>query len=216
MDAVLLATWAAVGVVVLLYILFIVWRVRVDRRKKAKPQDAAAATDEARLARALDAAARLASQEGGAAPTAPTTTAPAAAPAPTISAPPISAPPSAPPVLAPTRQPDTVAQLLAGIRLPRDLAPLTTMANRPGAGDRVAFWTDRAGAEVVGPEFVDELERIGCEVTQLDVSLFAINRDGGRANAMLYADGHNATIDGARAYPSVPANAFVVEIWLAS
>jgi hypothetical protein len=210
MDAVLLATWAAVGVVVLLYILFIVWRVRVDRRKKAKPQDAAAATDEARLARALDAAARLASQEGGAAPTAPTTTAPAA-PAPTI-----SAPPSDPPVLAPTRQPDTVAELLAGIRLPRDLAPLTTMANRPGAADRVAFWTDRAGAEVVGPEFVDELERIGCEVTQLDVSLFAINRDGGRANAMLYADGHNATIDGARAYPSVPANAFVVEIWLAS
>jgi hypothetical protein len=107
----------------------------------------------------------------------------------------------------------TVADLLKGIRLPHELAPLTTMLPRAGAGDRVAFWTDTAAPEAVGPAFVDELRRIGCEVTQIDVTSFAVSRDDTRAIVMFHPDGRMARIDDALAFPSVPASV-VVEIWL--
>ena len=208
MDGILLATWLAAGVVVVFYVAFVVWRVRVHRRREGAKTKAEASTEagaiaDDRLARALDAAARIAG----------------ATPQPTSA--PTSAPlsPSQPARFTPTPTPmpmpslSSVAEVLMGIRLPNDLAPLTTMAPRAGARDRVAFWTDDAGSEVVGPAFVAELRRIGCEVTQIDMTSFAITRDNTNAIAMFHADGRSARIDDVLAFPSVPA-AVVVEIWL--
>jgi hypothetical protein len=201
MDGILVATWGAAVVVVLLYVLFVVWRVRVHRQRRTpKAADAATATHDDRLARALDAAARISGQTPQ--PTSAPTSTPVVHEAPLAPV----APPQAPSLT-------SVAEVLAGIRLPNDLAPLTTMAPRVGAGDRVAFWTDEAGAEVVGPAFIDELRRIGCEVTQIDMMSFAATRDGTRAIVLFHPDGRLARIDDALAFPSVPA-AVVVEIWL--
>jgi hypothetical protein len=87
------------------------------------------------------------------------------------------------------------------------------MAPRTGAGDRVAFWTDNAAAELVGPAFVDELRRIGCTVTQIDPVSHAVTRDDIRAMVVFHASGQSARIDDALAFPSVPPSV-VVEIWL--
>jgi hypothetical protein len=204
-DGILLATWLAAGVVVVLYVLFVIWRLRVHRRRKSPKRTEEVTTDD-RLARALDAAARISGQapqpllppaHPDAVPTSSTGTEPTSVGAPA------------------RRAPGTVADLLKGIRLPHELAPLTTMAPRAGAGDRVAFWTDLAGAENVGPAFVDELRRIGCEVTQIDVTSFAVIRDDMRALAMFHPDGRAARIDDSIAFPSVPASV-VVEIWLST
>lgn len=222
------AFYALIAVVVVLYAAFVSWRVRVHRGRRASASGpsttrrqrglpAEQPDTDARLARALDAAARLTGQ----------------APAPTAgSRQPIHEPGSVPPLQqssdrsdeppgdtrdAPegrAQGPSTVAELLAGIRLPSDLAPLTTMESRAGAGDRVAFWTARTPAEVAAPALVDSLLAIGCTVARLAPSTYTIERHGSRAVAVVHPDGGLAKIDGATAFPSLPENAVVVEIWL--
>jgi hypothetical protein len=209
MDLILVATWAIVAVMVAAYLAFVVWRIRVHRRKSA-PATAPAAGDDARLARALEAAARIA----GTPPVTPPETAAPLAPA---AAPPVASGPVAPvEAEAPAEATgvSSVAELLAGIKLPNDLAPLTTMAPRAAAGDRVAFWTDTVPMEIVGPSFIAALALIGCEVTQLAVDQFSLRRKGARAMAVFYPDGRLAVIDGKPGFPSVPAAAFVVEVYL--
>jgi hypothetical protein len=105
-----------------------------------------------------------------------------------------------------------VAEALAGIHLPNGLAPLTTMAERGGVGDRVAFWTD-VPAEVVGPAFGDELERLGYATTSLDQDTLAAQRGGTNLVAVIHPDGPKATIG---TQPSVPELSTVIEIWLAT
>jgi hypothetical protein len=210
-DPILIATWAIVAVVVVAYAAFVVWRVRVQRRKNAPAAVEAAGADDARLARALEAAARIAG-------TPPIPPVPASAPEmPTASGSPVAANPIE--AEAATTEADapgvsSVAELLEGIKLPNDLAPLTTMAPREGAGDRVAFWTDTAPIEIVGPAFIAALALIGCEISQLSVEQFALRRKGTRAMTVFYPDGRLAMIDGAPGYPSVPTAAFVVEVYL--
>ena len=120
---------------------------------------------------------------------------------------PATAVPSAAPATA------TVADALRGIELPNGLAPLTTMAPRAGAADRVAFWTD-VPAEIVGPAFGDELERLGYTVSSLDDHTLAAQREDGRLLAIIHPDGHHATIGETQAFESVPELATVIEVWI--
>jgi hypothetical protein len=120
--------------------------------------------------------------------------------------------PASQPVLPPstTGPARTVAEALAGISLPNDLTPLTTMAPRIGSGDRVAFWT-KAPADVVGPAFADELERLGYSVSPLDERSLAASRGDDRLMVYIHPDGAAAEIDGQKAFGSVPEGAVVIE-----
>ena len=198
------------------YVVYVVHRIRKRRRRDdaaAERTRAAELSVEERLARTLETAARLTGEP----PNVPPTAAPAPlgreAEPPTVpgAVPPLL--PSVPPSLVSTPG-ITIAELLRGIVLPHDLAPLTTMAPRVGAVDRVAFWTDTATADVVGPAFLDALRGIGAQVTQLTADQYAIERDGHRAMVALHPDGQAVMIDGQPGYPSVPVNAFVAEVWL--
>src|SRR4051812_21439269 len=157
-STVLVVTWVLAGLVVGLYVWFVVWRVRVDRRKKAGEVD-----DATRMSSAIDKAARLSAELDA-------------------ERPPVIAPPTGAVAAAPAAVPGaseaTVAGALAGISLPNDLAPLTTMTDRPGVGDRVAFWTDTAPADVVGRAFEHELERLGYAVSTTDAHSLSAQRDG--------------------------------------
>ena len=204
MDGILLAALGAGAIGLMLYLLLVVWPVRVKRRLKEQKPEPEAVTDE-RMARALEAAARIAGKPPQS--TSAQVQAPASAPAPTTPQPMVLPPPVATPSLA------SIAEVLDGIRLPHELAPLTTMAPRTGAGDRVAFWTDTALAEVIGPAFVEELRRIGCTVTQIDPTSYAVLRDDTRAMVALHESGQSARIEDAPAFPTVPPSV-VVEIWL--
>lgn len=220
--------YALLAVVVALYAVFVGWRVRVHRGRRAlasassprrgrgRGAPAEPLDNEARLARALEAAARIAGETPVHATTPPS---PPIRPS-TVSAerrPPAPGPhlPAADPVeMEQAGGPTTVAEMLQGIRLPADLAPLTTMASRPGAGDRVAFWTASTPAELAGPTFIDSLLAIGCTVARVEPSLYTIERDATRAALLVHPDGRLASIDGAPAFPSVPESAVVIEIWL--
>ena len=179
--------WAMAGLVVALYILFVVWRLRVERGKKAMQQESTS-TLSSTIARA--AASALPSESPAARIGVP------AAPAPAFSA-----------------SPATVAEALSGISLPSDLAPLVSMAERGGVGDRVAFWTTVPG-EVVGPAFGVELERLGYTVSSLDEHTLAAQRDGARLITIVHPDAHKATIGGQPAFPTVPELSTVIEVWI--
>lgn len=199
------------------YIIYFVWRVRSRRAQQANPATranpaaTAAATPEDRLARTIAAAARLSGEppkvdEGDASATPPPST--PTAPLDGGSSMPPPAPSIAPAI--------AVADLLRGIELPNDLTPLTTMAPRVAARDRVAFWTNTSVADVVEPAFLDALRAIGCQVAPLGLRTYALERDGAHAMVNTYADGRAAIIDGRPGYPSVPENSFVIEIWTSS
>jgi hypothetical protein len=184
-KVVLALTWIFAGLVVAAYIWFVVWRFRVERRKKA----AQSISDNAMSA----AIARTAQQ-----PSAAVASAPAA------------------PVAESPRESSaaTVASLLSGVALPHDLVPLTTVAPRPVVGDRVAFWTGSAPAEIVGPAFVDELERLGYSVITLDERSLSAQRNDDRLLVMIHPDGATATIGDQLAFSSVPEHSVVIEVWL--
>jgi len=196
-QSVLVITWVLVGLVVAGYIWFVVWRVRAERRKKA----AEAATQEPVIA-ALRATATDARPSGAAMDPSP------------MPLPPV-APPSGPAAETGTPADQTVVAALSGIRLPGDLVPLTTMAPRFGVGDRIGFWTNRTPAEIVGPAFAAELERLGYEVSPIDATSLAAHRADTRLVVVTHPDGLLATIDDKPAFPSVPERSVVVETWLA-
>jgi len=199
-TGVLVVTWMLAGLVGGLYVWFIVWRVRVDRRKKA-----ADAADASRMSSAIEQAAKLATEFKD--PRSPIDSAGVHGAVNT------SVTARDPVVAAAAR---TVAGALAGISLPYDLVPLTTLIDRPGAGDRVAFWTNTAPAEAVGDAITVELERLGYAVTPLDEQSLAALRDGQTVRAVIHPDGRAAVIGDRHAFESVPEHSVVVEVWLSA
>jgi hypothetical protein len=194
-SGILVFTWVAVGLVVAGYVWFIVWRVRAEKRKKAADAKAEQPMKDALRSPVLDA--------------------PRA----------VVAPPSLPPEMRATvateakpqtgaKPRTTVIEALSGIHLPCDLVPLTTMAARPGVGDRVAFWTDAAPAETVGPAFAAELERLGYDVEAKDEARLHVRREDTDVVVVVHPDPLLATIGDKPAFPSVPERAVVVETWL--
>jgi hypothetical protein len=222
-KVVLVVTWVTAGLVIALYIWFVIWRFRVERRKKA----AQAETDSAMSGAIARAAARAAQAEQVQAERAQPTQAqlhpesretprPGLAPTPE----PVAAPapiPEPEPVIAPSSTAattSTVATLLSGIVLPNDLVPLTTIAPRLGVGDRVAFWTDTVPAEIVGPAFADELERLGYSSKPMDDHTLAVQRGEDRLVVMIHAAGRGAMIGDRQAFETVPELSVVIEVWV--
>jgi hypothetical protein len=205
-SGILIATWLLVGVVVGAYVLFVVWRFRADKRKKA-----AQAAADAPMKTAL----RSPDLDGTATPSSPAESSPASDRPLVAAAPTAPVDPVGPPAARIATQPRlTIVQALAGINLPYDLVPLTTMAPRRGVDERVAFWTDTAPAEVVGPAFADELERLGYEVSSRDDTTLAGVRDDVHLVVVLHPDALLATINDQAAFPSVPERAVVIEAWI--
>jgi hypothetical protein len=202
---VIVVTWIVAGLVVAAYIWFVVWRFRVERRKKEAQDvtDAAMSDAIAKTAAKLDAEP---SPTTSSAPTsAPASPRPVEAPMPAVTA----------PVVADTPPRDaTVAGCLSGIALPHDLVPLTTIAARPAVGDRVAFWTDRAPAEIVGPAFASELERLGYTVIPMDERTLSAQRGADRLLVVIHPDGSRAVIGDQVAFSTVPEHSVVIEAWL--
>ncbi|HEV3227213.1 MAG TPA: hypothetical protein VGZ52_10270 [Acidimicrobiales bacterium] len=198
-TAVQVLTFAAVAVTIGLYVLFVVWRYRVDRRKKAAQNQVDASMSSA-IARAAAIAGEPRSE--------PDIVALADRPTSDVA-------PNAPaPAAVPVASARTLADVLAGIKLPNELAPLTSIAPRLGVGDRVAFWTDTAPAEAVGTAFADELERLGYAVTPLNECSLAARRDDVTLSVMIHPEGRSAVIGNQTAFASVPEQAVVIEVWV--
>lgn len=199
---VLVITWVLAGLVVAAYIWFVVWRFRVEKRKK-EAQDVSDAAMSDAIAKTATAAAAAAAPQRTTASTASPSTPPVATPTPLVE-------PTQPAAMVDA----TVASCLSGISLPNDLVPLTTILARPAVGDRVAFWTDRAPAEIVGPAFAAELERLGYAVQSLDERTLSAQRESVRLLVMIHPDGARAVIGDQLAFSTVPERSVVIETWL--
>src|SRR4051812_42018414 len=102
-QTVVVVTWVSAAVVVGLYVWFVVWRVRVDRRKKAAETETATRMSSA-IARAAQVSSELEQERRG--PTVPAPAAPATTTAPV---------PGTPAPVATAASTATVAGLLSGI-----------------------------------------------------------------------------------------------------
>ncbi len=70
----------------------------------------------------------------------------------------------APVVDAPAGTPRTLADILAGVRLPWNLLPTVDQAREP-SNDRVVLMTDGVEPAEVGADVADELERLGFTIS---------------------------------------------------
>jgi hypothetical protein len=203
---VLFLTWGLAVAVVGLYVWFVVWRLRVDKRKKAATVD-----DAERMSATI---ARLAAAEPAARPE-PAVRSESSAPADSQLEPVATPAPSTAAVAAPPPEKvTTVAAALSGISLPHDLTPLTMVADRPGVGDRVVFSTRSAPPEAVGSALSDELERLGYTVRPLDEQTIAASRGEQRLILVIHPEGAHAKIGDQKAFPAVPDLSVVVEVWI--
>jgi len=104
----------------------------------------------------------------------------------------------------------TVADVLQGISLPCDLAPIVD-TDRPVDPHRVAFVTDRASPAEVGAALGDELERLGFSLSTVADNELEATRDDGRIVVTIHADPSTVTFGAAPAFPSAPRDGVVVE-----
>jgi hypothetical protein len=181
-------TYTLAALVVGLYLLFIYWRVRADRQKTAADAEVVPSLlqPEATVEDVV----------------------PKAAPGFTA-----ADVPSTPPPRPPTER-VTVAGVLAGVKMPCDLVPLTTLVPRPDVGDRVAFWTSGFPAEIVGARFADELERLGYKLEPVGENTLSAKRGDAELHASIHASMALANVGGRPAFPSVPDDGIVVEVWV--
>ncbi|HSL59997.1 MAG TPA: hypothetical protein VK866_19280 [Acidimicrobiales bacterium] len=116
-----------------------------------------------------------------------------------------------PTVARPPSAPTSLAELLAGIHLPADLAPLTHLGAIPDDG-RLVLITASAPAEVVARELADELERLGFAVASLTETVAVARAERGAVEIEVHPDPATATVDGARRFPTAEPGTVVVEL----
>lgn len=156
---------------------------------------------------------------------------PAGEPSPAIAAlPPVkafSALPAGPPVAARSgvfaKEPEaaalpsgariTVADVLRGVQLPHNLAPLTGWnLNDVREGARAVFVTTNIPAETVGGALADELERIGMEVRSIADDTAIARRGDEAVQVQILVRGSGPAHP---RYPSAPENSVIVQFDLA-
>ncbi|HEX7096705.1 MAG TPA: hypothetical protein VF183_12545 [Acidimicrobiales bacterium] len=110
------------------------------------------------------------------------------------------------------RRATTLPAALEGIRLPCDLAPLTSAA--VDFQTRAVFTTGGYPAEVVAPALADELERIGMTFHAVTDNTAIAERDGTRVRVSVRSVG--ASVNGVTdlVYPTAPENSVIVELEL--
>ena len=104
----------------------------------------------------------------------------------------------------------SVADALSGIRMPCDLVPLIGLK---AAIDptHVVFAADGQPAHEVGSQLGDELERIGCELTQIDETTLHAVRDSYVIEVRIHPDAASARGPAGLRFPTAAPRSVVVE-----
>ena len=115
--------------------------------------------------------------------------------------------------LGPTfRSSRSVADVLSGIQMPCELAPLTGLGpgamNDPG---HVVFATEGHRVEEVGALVGDELERIGCELSPITATTMRADRGSDSLEICIHPDPATVTDGAGLRFPTAPPGSVVVE-----
>jgi len=107
----------------------------------------------------------------------------------------------------PTR---SVAEALSGIRLPCDLVPLIGLEAMIDP-THVVFAAEGYPAHEVGSRVGDELERIGCELNQIDETTLHAMRDSYVIEVRIHPDAASAKGPAGLRFPTAGPGSVVVE-----
>ncbi|HUW01108.1 MAG TPA: hypothetical protein VMW08_02025 [Acidimicrobiales bacterium] len=191
-GAIRFVTFAVAVLVVVAYAMFVIWRVRVHRRRREAEGEKRAGTE------TLSSAATLR-------PSTPDAIAPASTPA----------TPSEPPVrpTSGTQRPATVLEAVAGIALPHDLVPHPDVTPRLGALDRVALAGSMISLEDLQSGLEDSLGALGYTITWADWEGLA-RRGEAELRVDVYTAPRAAHIEGVPAFPLAAEGAVIVDFWI--
>jgi hypothetical protein len=107
----------------------------------------------------------------------------------------------------------SVAEVLAGIQMPCDLAPLTGFGEFDDTS-HVVFATEGHPAHRVGVSVGDELERIGCLLEPVDTTTLWAQRGSDSLEVRIHPDAAEAMDGEERRFPTASQGAVVVEFRL--
>lgn len=158
----------------------------------------------------------------------PTIAAPPRAPAPEPGplfpkAPPVAEPSSAPladaVTAAPTPDPQpaqpapTLADLLAGVRLPWNLLPTVDQSREP-SNDRVVLITNEGEPADIGVDVADELERLGFTIAPRGDDTAIATRGNDTLGLQIIPDPQAAQVNGTLRFPQATENSVALDIWV--
>jgi hypothetical protein len=104
----------------------------------------------------------------------------------------------------------TVADVLSGITMPCDLAPVID-PTRIADPFRVAFSTHTATAATVGAAVGDELERLQFALQSTSANQLAATKAGQQVVVTIHPDPESVQFGEGRAFPTMPPDSVVVE-----
>jgi hypothetical protein len=119
----------------------------------------------------------------------------------------------APVAAEPARQRKPIAELLSGIQLPCDLAPMVDFERPIGARDAVAFVTRDFGASEVGQAIGSELRRLGFDLTPRHATEVIAARADEWLAVAVHGDAADVERGGRSAFPGAGDTGVVVEFW---
>ncbi len=106
----------------------------------------------------------------------------------------------------------TLTDVLEGIRLPYDLAPITSMVEDP---DRhLIFLTTHSNAAEVGRRMADELERIGFEFEPVEYDQAVVTRGDDVVSMKLVPDADQVDLGNGPRYGAAGRGDVALEMWI--
>lgn len=107
----------------------------------------------------------------------------------------------------------SIAEILTGIQMPCDLAPLTGLEALENP-THVVFTTEGHPAHRVGVSISDELERIGCTLEPVDATTLRVKRGSDSLDVQIHPDAAQAMDGDEKRFPTASEGAVVVEFRL--
>ena len=109
--------------------------------------------------------------------------------------------------------PRTLADILAGVRLPWNLLPTVDQAREP-SNDRVVLMTDGVEPAEVGADVADELERLGFAISTRGEDTAIATRGDDILGLQIVPEAGEATAGTERRFPNASPTSVALDIWV--
>jgi len=107
----------------------------------------------------------------------------------------------------------TLADLLAGVRLPWNLLPTVDHSREP-SNDRVVLSTTEGEPADVGADVADELERLGFVITTRGEDTAIATRGDDVLGLQIIPDAAGATANNTTRFPNATGTSVALDIWI--
>ncbi len=117
------------------------------------------------------------------------------------------------PVAQPSSTPPTIADLLTGVRLPRNLLPVVP-AGEKASDQRISLLSDDVEPEIIGVAIADELERLGYEIHTITTDQAMAKRGDQRLGLQIFPTVADLTNDSGSRFPDADPASVAIDLWV--